>query len=179
MKSIKFLVLALSAGLAITGFAQTQPAATPPAATTKTVAAAPVTSDDANLRSAVDLIRADIKAEKAVIIAQHLPLTADESAEFWPLYNEYNAALGKLLDERLVILKDYVATYDTLTNEQAAVLAGKVFDWEGKRTALKREWFAKFTAVIPAKKAAQFFQIENQINAALDVQLMDALPLIK
>ena len=29
------------------------------------------------------------------------------------------------------------------------------------------------------KKAAQFFQIENQINAALDLQLAAALPLIK
>jgi hypothetical protein len=32
---------------------------------------------------------------------------------------------------------------------------------------------------VPAKKAAQFFQIENQLNAALDLQLAAALPLIK
>lgn len=177
MKNIKFLILALSAGLPLTIFAQTPAAAQPDAsAAVATVAAAP---DATSMRSAVDLIRADIQHEKAVIIAQHLPLTADESTEFWPLYNEYNTALGGLLDERLVILKDYVATYDTMTNEQATVLAGKVFAWEGKRTELKKAWFTKFTAVIPAKKAAQFFQIENQINAALDVLLMDALPLIK
>jgi hypothetical protein len=32
---------------------------------------------------------------------------------------------------------------------------------------------------VPAKKAAQFFQIENQINAAVDLQLAAALALIK
>ena len=178
MKNHTSFLIALAASLSLFGVARAQTAAPLPDAgkVITTVAAAP---DAASMRSAVDLVRADIQHEKAVIIAQHLPLTAEESAEFWPLYNEYNTALGKLFDERLAILKDYVATYDTMTNEQATVLAGKVFAWEGKRTALKQAWFTKFTAVIPAKKAAQFFQIENQINAALDVLLMDALPLIK
>jgi hypothetical protein len=66
-----------------------------------------------------------------------------------------------------------------MTDAQATALAGKVFDWECRRTELKRAWFKKFAEVVPAKKAAQFFQIENQVNAALDLHLMDALPLIK
>lgn len=72
-----------------------------------------------------------------------------------------------------------MAIHDTMTNEQATALAGKVFDFEAKRTELKRTWFKKFAEVVPARKAAQFFQIENQINAALDLRLMDAMPLIK
>ena len=59
-------------------------------------------------------------------------------------------------------------------DEEAASLAGKVFGWEEKRT-----WFKKFAKVVPTKKAAQFFQIENQINAALDLQLAASLPLIR
>jgi ribosomal protein S26 len=56
---------------------------------------------------------------------------------------------------------------------------GKVFDLEEKRTQLKRAWFKKFAKVVPRKKAAQFFQIENQVNAALDLQLAASLPLIQ
>lgn len=72
-----------------------------------------------------------------------------------------------------------MAIHDTMTNEQATALAAKVFDFEAKRTELKRTWFKKFAEVVPARKAAPFFQIENQINAALDLRLMDAMPLIK
>jgi type IV pilus biogenesis protein CpaD/CtpE len=169
MKNIPhtLLFLALTAGLTLNGLAQTPPAA---------AAALP---DPGITRSAIDLIRSDLKAEKAVVIAQNLLLTDAESAEFWPLYNDYNAALGKLLDDRLEILKEYVATCNSMTDAQASALARRVFDLEAKRTELKRVWFRNFSDVVPARKAAQFFQIENQINAALDLLLMDSLPLIK
>ncbi len=77
------------------------------------------------------------------------------------------------------MLNEYAGAYKTMTDQQATALANKVFAWEEKRTKLKRTWFKKFSKVVPAKKAAQFFQIENQLNAALDLQLAASLPLIK
>jgi len=158
----------LAAALVLDGVAQT-PAASAPVAT----------PDAGTVRSAIDLIRADVKTEKAYIISQNVTFTADESAEFWPLYNEYNTALNLLLDERLGMIKDYLEHHEQLTNDQAAALAEKVFASEGKRLELKRTWFKKFTEVIPATKAAKFYQVENQLNAALDLKLMDSMPLIK
>ncbi len=164
----------LAAGLTLTGVAQSSSA---PAVAPATAPA--LGQDPGTVRSSIDLIRADLKVEKAVIIAQNLPLTEDESSEFWPLYNDYNAALTKLLDERLALIKEYMAIHETMTDAQASALAAKVFDFEAKRVELKRSWFKKFAEVVPPKKAAQFFQIENQINAALDLVIMDAMPLIK
>jgi len=183
MKNLRFCLSLAALLVSVTLAAMAEERATTVVAAPTSVAVAP--ADVANVpdagvvRSAIDLFRADLQHEKAVVIAQNLPLTPDESSEFWPLYNEYNAAHARLLDERLVLLKEYLATYGTMTNEQATAIAGKVFDWETRRTELKRVWFKKFTEVVPAKKAAQFFQIENQINAALDLHLMDTLPLIK
>ena len=176
MKNPKLILplLVLSAGLTLNGLAQTPPAAAPAAP-----AAPAAIMDPGTTMSAIDLMRLDIKNEKALIIAQNLVLTADETAEFWPLYNEYNAALNLLLDERLVLIREYIDTHDKMTDAQATVLTGKVFDFEAKRVDLKRTWFKKFVEIVPAKKAAQFFQIENQINAALDLMLTNSLPLIK
>ena len=135
--------------------------------------------DAGNLRAFIALARSDLKTEKTVIIAQNIWFTEDEAFAFWPLHSEYTVALNKLLDQRLVLLGDYAATYKDMTDAEATALANKVFDWEKKRTDLKRTWFKKFSKVVPAKKAAQFFQIENQINTALDLQLAAALPLIR
>jgi hypothetical protein len=166
MKNIRLslVLFSLACGLALRGSTPTAPMA-------------PL--DPGTVRSAIDLIRSDLKNQKALVIAQNITFTADEAAEFWPVYNDYNVALGKLLDERLGLLTEYVNLHDQMTNEQATALAGKILDWEGKRLELKRTWFKKFTAVVPAVKAAKFAQIENQINAALDLLLMDALPLVK
>ena len=135
--------------------------------------------DAGNLRAFIELARSDLKTEKTLIIAQNIQFTDDEAAEFWPLHSEYTLALNKLLDLRLQVLNEYVGSYQTMTDKQATALANKVFAWEEKRTALKRTWFKKFCKVVPPKKAAQFFQIENQLNAALDLRLAASLPLIK
>jgi hypothetical protein len=135
--------------------------------------------DAGNLRAFVELARSDLRTEKTLIIAQNIQFTDDEAVEFWALHSDYNNELNKLLDERLQLLNQFAGTYKDMTDKQAADLAGKVFNWEEKRTKLKRTWFKKFSKVVPAKKAAQFFQIENQLNAALDLRLAASLPLIK
>ena len=167
----KLALAALAAGLALTAAALAQDSNARPA-TTPSI-------DAGNLRAFIELARADLKTQKTLIIAQNIQFTDDEAAEFWPRHSEYNVALNRLLDERLQLLNEYVGIYKTMTDQQATALVNKVFAWEEKRTKLKRTWFKKFSKVVPAKKAAQFFQIENQLNAALDLQLAASLPLIK
>jgi hypothetical protein len=157
----------LSVGLAVNGFGQSS-APAPQAA-----------ADPGTVRSGLDLLRADLRTEKAYLIAQNVSFTPDEAAEFWPLYNEYSAELNKLLDDRLLLVKDYLDHHETLNDQQAQNIASRVFELEGKRLDLKRSWFRKFTEVVPATKALKFFQVENQINAALDLKLMDSMPLVK
>ena len=171
LSETKLVLTVLAASLAWTGLAiaqtNTAPRATEPAV------------DAGNLRAFIELARSDIKTEKTLIIAQNISFTEDEAIEFWPLHSEYTLELNKLLDQRLYLINEYLGALDAMTDKQATRLAGKVFDWEGKRTKLKRTWFKKFSKVVPAKKAAQFFQIENQLNAVLDLKLAAALPLIK
>lgn len=135
--------------------------------------------DPGNLRAFIALVRSDLKTEKTLIIAQNIRFTEEEAAEFWPLHSEYTTAMNRLLDERLYLFSDYALTYEHMTDKQAADLAKRTFAWQEKRVDLKRSWFKKFAKVVPARKAAQFFQIENQLDTALDLRLAAALPLIK
>jgi hypothetical protein len=137
------------------------------------------TPDLGNLRAFVELARSDIRTQKAYIIAQNLPLTEAEAVEFWPLQREYEGELNKLLDERYAGIVQFARDYGTMTDTQATALATKAFGLEEKRTALKRRYFKQFIKVVPAVKAARFFQIENQLNMALDLRVAGALPLIK
>jgi hypothetical protein len=161
-----FAVVAMSA---FTSMAQ-QPDATP---------AASVQPDEGNLRAFIELVRSDIQTEKATIIAENIKFTDEEADEFWPLHREYSLELSKLFDLRLNLIRKHVGHFDNLTDKQAKQLAADAFDLEEKRLKLKRTWFKKFAKVITARKAAQFFQLENQLNAAIDLRVAAALPLIK
>ncbi len=146
---------------------------------TAALAPAPDQPDAGNLRAFIELARSDIKTQKALIVAENLPLTDEEGAEFWPLHREYEGELSKLNDQKLVLIARYSKNYETLTEKEAAELANASFDIEGKKTDLKRKYFKKFQKAIPATKAARFFQLENQVNLAIDLQVAAALPLIK
>jgi hypothetical protein len=140
----------------------------------------PETAPDAgNLRTFVELARSDLRHERSIIFAQNLTLTESEAVEFWPVQREYEDALVGLLDERYALVVQFIRQSDSMTDPQATSLANKAFDLEDRRTALKRKYFKKFCKLVPAVKAARFFQIDTQLNTALDLQVAALLPLIK
>jgi hypothetical protein len=162
-------LVALASGLTLNVAAQTPPASAP----------APAIPDPANMRAMFELARSDLKTQKLVLIAENLPLTADEAAEFWPVHREYETELSRLGDERLALITKYAKQFEAMTDQDAAALAEASLVIEEKRVALKRKYFKKFAEVVPAKKATRFFQVENQFNLLLDLQVAAALPLIK
>jgi hypothetical protein len=135
--------------------------------------------DAGNLRAFIELARSDLKTQKALLIAENLPMTEAEAAEFWPLHRDYEAELSKLNDQKLALIVRYANSYKTMTDKQAAELAKASFDLEAKKTGLKRKYFKKFQKAMPTTKAARFFQIENQLNTVLDLRVAASLPLIK
>lgn len=163
--------LAFSTPLLPAAMAQAQDPSASPSPTLK--------PDPGNLRTFVELARSDIRTEKTLIIAENIKLTDDEAIEFWPVHREYDIEYNRLLDQRLALIVRFAEHYGSMTEAQAKDLATRSFDLEEKRTALKRKYFKQFSKIIPAVKAARFFQIENQLNMALDLQVAGALPLIK
>lgn len=135
--------------------------------------------DEGNLRTFIQLVRSDLRMQKAYVLAQNMELTNDEAVEFWPLQRDYQTELSKYYDQRLLLTREFLDDYDAMTEADALTIAEQVLSLEESRITLKRKYFAKFSEVISAKKAFRFFQIENQINTAIDLRLAAALPLIK
>ena len=79
------------------------PAATPcraqtePQTTDKSIAATPETdAQKNNLQVYVELLRKDVRQQKAEIMGAVMVLSADDAAKFWPIYSDYDAQLTKL-----------------------------------------------------------------------------------
>jgi hypothetical protein len=140
---------------------------------------APSEPDAGNLRTLVELVRKDVRTEKALILAQNIDFTKDEAVDFWPLYNEYELELTKWYDQRFTLVKGYFDRHATMTDDQTTKLADDVFSLEEKRTDLKRKYYKKFSKIVGPKKSARFFQIENQLNSLIDMRIAAEVPLIK
>lgn len=127
----------------------------------------------------IKLLRSDVKTRKAAIIANVMQFTREESKTFWPIYREYDVELSKIGDARIALIEDYAQHYETITDDKARELVQRALKLEEKRNKLKKKYFKRFDRVLPSKTVAKFFQLENQINLLIDLQIASELPLIK
>ncbi len=142
----------------------------------QTTTAAPTA---AQTDAAIEQLRKDTRAEKADIIASTMEFNADEAAKFWPLYKQYEQAQKAVGDEKVALIKDYAANYQSMTDQKAGVLLGRLIAVEDKTTAAKRQFVQELQKVLPAKKVAQYYQVENRINMLVDLQLASQVPIVK
>jgi len=49
----------------------------------------------------VEMLKKDIQENSRQIVADNLTLTEEQAKIFWPLYDEYDAAYDKMVDERV------------------------------------------------------------------------------
>ena len=55
----------------------------------------------------MDSVRAAIRADKRQLVAANMVLTTEENAAFWPVYDAYQAELGKLNTRTINAIKSY------------------------------------------------------------------------
>ena len=52
-------------------------------------------SDPQNIKAYIELLRADVRQQKAEMVGEVMQLSAADAAKFWPIYEEYDARIGK------------------------------------------------------------------------------------
>ena len=132
-------------------------------------------SADANL----DILRDTIRANRKALVAVNLKLTDTEATQFWPLYGRYEAELKTVNDRLVKVITDYTAKYGKLTDDQASKLATDYLAAEEDRAKVRRTYFTDFAKVLPGKKAARFYQIENKMDAVIRYDLAREIPVVE
>lgn len=129
--------------------------------------------------SNMEILREKIHADKKLVVAANMDLTDAEAKAFWPLYQEYQAKLIKNNERLGKLIVNYAENYNSMTNDIAQKLMKESLAVEKERMALKELYLPKFQKVVSAMKAARYFQIENKIQAIVQYELADSIPLMK
>lgn len=150
--------------------------ATPTGLAAQTAAAAD--PRDANLTAYVELLRSDVRAQKAAILTELMAFTDAEDAAFWPIYREYDAEMSKLGDERVALIGDYAKHFDDMTDETADKLATKAIELESRRRAAAATCYDRVKKALSPRTALRFLQVEHQLQQLIDLQISAALPVV-
>jgi hypothetical protein len=129
--------------------------------------------------SYIEVLKSEIKTDKKAIITETMQFTEQQSAAFWPVYNEFEHELDKLSSKRIANIKDFAANYDSLTDKKADELIKTSFSFQNDRLSLNEKYYKKFADVLTPIVAAKYMQLENQIQLILDLSIAANLPLAK
>lgn len=126
----------------------------------------------------IELTRSVLKTEKKAAIAETMELTSAESEVFWPLYNEYNEKAYTIQSKRVKIIKDFAENYESLSDEKADELMTSYMNFKQEVLKLNKSYYKKFKKILPATKAALYFQVESKIDDLINASLAAEIPLV-
>ena len=124
------------------------------------------------------LLRKDLRSEKKKIIAMNVAFTADEATKFWPVYDEYAAAMSKHYDAFYGIIKEYAANQKTLTDAQAIDMLKRWSTIQVELAQTRQKYIPMVEKVVSGRKAAHFFQIDRRLYGLMDLQIASEVPLV-
>ena len=127
----------------------------------------------------IQLTRTAIQAERQALVTMAMDLTPDEMQGFWPLYREYRLEAMKVGDRIVSLITTYADNYENLTDEVADKLLNEFVSIEKERARLKAKYLPKFKKVLPPRKVARFYQIENKLDIAILAEMAEEIPLAR
>lgn len=127
----------------------------------------------------LEIARDVLKTEKKAVIAEVMQLSQEESQPFWTLYNEYQSKLYLVQNKRIAIIQDFAENFENLTDEKADELWTGSMNYSAELLKLKKQYYSKFKKILPAGKAARFFQAENKIETMINANLALEIPLVE
>ena len=132
-----------------------------------------------NIQEYIELIRTNVRDQKAEIMGSVMQLDIDESAKFWPIYSEYDAELTKLNNLRVENIEDYARNYSQMTDEKADALIQNAMDYQKQRSELLAKYYGRIKQSLGAITAARFLQVEHQLLLIIDLQIASSLPIVE
>jgi len=139
-----------------------------------TVASAQTPLDDQ-----IALARQSAHTDRKVILMGNVNFTSSESAEFWPAWKQYRAAMAANGDRRLALIKDFAEHYEGMTDQKADELMTDHFSIAMQNVVIMQNFAKTIDKFLPAQKVMRVIQIENKLDAAIDLQLASEIPLAK
>ena len=137
-------------------------------------AAAQMAADEA---AAIQLTISQIQAGRQQIVAENLPLTAEQAPAFWETYREYANERAKLSDQELSLIMEFRNNFDDLSEESAKELVDDYLKLEQSTLKLKKKYLGKFRKVLSQTQTLRYFQIENKLDDILAYEVAQIIPL--
>jgi hypothetical protein len=129
-----------------------------------------------NVRDDTELLISQIQTDKRAVVLSSMQLTDAEVAAFTPIYDKYQADMKKQFEEAVQMLNKFAANYGSMTDDAAKDIMKDWFKLRDARNDTMEKYAKQMGRALPPTKVLQWVQIENKLNALLDVEAAGVIP---
>lgn len=141
------------------------------------LAAADVTlAQSTNAMDDMQLLISQIQTDKRAVVLSTMQLNDAEIAAFTPVYDKYQADNKKLFEEAVAMLNKFAANYGSMTDDAAKDILKDWLRLRDERNDTMKKYAKQMGRALPPTKVLQWVQVENKLNALLDVQAASIIP---
>lgn len=122
-----------------------------------------------------------MQAGRDQMIEEEMLLTASEREGFLLVYPRYRADVISVRDRYAALVGGYLKAYDAGEIDEAYA-KNLLDDWLRYKKDLlqvQQQYVSKFRKVLPMQKVVRFYQLENKIDAEIEVELSRVVPLME
>ena len=133
-------------------------------------------TDVANI---MQMERAQLQADRKMIVAQAMQLPAEQTEKFWAIYDKYAAERNRNGDKMQKIILEYAKHYPQVPDDVAKKLMDDWLDVQTKTLSLKKKYVGRFKSVLTPQQLVRYFQTENKLDAIVNFGLAAEIPLME
>jgi len=130
-----------------------------------------------NTRDDTELLISQLQTDKRTVVLSAMQLTDAEVAAFTPIYDKYQADMKKQYEAAAEMLNKFAANYGSMTDDAAKDIMKDWFKLRDERNEIQKKYAKQMGRDLPPTKVLQWVQIENKLNALLDVQAAAVVPI--
>jgi len=125
--------------------------------------------------------RALMKSGREELMRGEMRLTESEAADFWPVYEQYRSEIETIRDRQAKMISSYVEAYwaAELSDELAKDVLDEHFAISSAILKVEKKYLRKFRKVLPVAKVTRFYQLENKLQAEVDIAFAGLIPLFE
>ena len=127
----------------------------------------------------IALARQSAHTDRKVVLMGNVHFSSNESADFWPAWDQYRAAMAASGDRTLRLIKDFADNYEVMNDTKATELLTDSFSIKMQEVVIKQNFAKEINKFLPAKKVMRIIQIENKLDAAIQMKIASEIPLVK
>lgn len=137
-----------------------------------------------NVYNYMQLLNSETNTAKVELINKVMALSEADAKKFWAIYREYEVEAAKLNVSKTEFVAEYIRQHrgarpdPSVSNARASDMARRWFKGERARLDLLEKYYERIEKELSAFQAAQFLQIEYELNLFLDVTIAREVPLV-